>query len=127
MTAWPQDESQASRAIKLNRDLSRIDWSQPADVVARQIRGMYPWPGCRVRLLDASGGERARLTLVRARPVQGHADAPQGHILADRTVGTGRGAIEVVEVQPEGKRPMPLTAFRNGHPWEPGMRLESIA
>jgi methionyl-tRNA formyltransferase len=122
-----QDESQASRAIKLNRDLSRIDWAKPADVVARQIRGMYPWPGCRVRLLDASGGERARLTLVRARAVAGHDDAPPAQILSDRTVGTGRGAIEVAEVQPEGKRPMPLTAFRNGHPWEPGMRLESIA
>jgi methionyl-tRNA formyltransferase len=88
---------------------------------------MYPWPGCRVRLIDGSGAERARVTLVRARPVDGHAGAPQGQILADRTVGTGRGAIEVVEVQPEGKRPMPLTAYRNGHPWEPGMRLESIA
>lgn len=123
----PQDESQASRAIKLNRDLSKIDWSKPADVLARQIRGMYPWPGCRVRLIDGSGAERARVTLVRARPVDGHAGAPQGQILAGHTVGTGRGAIEVVEVQPEGKRPMPLTAYRNGHPWEPGMRLESIA
>ena len=122
-----QDESQASKAIKLNRELSKIDWSMPAEAVARQVRGMYPWPGCRVRLLDASGGERARLTLVRARPVPGSGQAAPAGILPDRTVGTGRGAVEVVEVQPEGKRPMSLTAYRNGHAWDPGMRLESIA
>ena len=31
--------------------------------------------------------------------------------------------IEIVELQPEGKRPMPLAAYRNGNTWEPGMQL----
>jgi methionyl-tRNA formyltransferase len=123
-----QDESQATRAIKLNRDLSKIDWSKPADVVARQVRGMYPWPGCRVRLIHPEGRDLAHLTLVRARPASTSTGAAApGTVLADRTVASGTGAIEVVEVQPEGKRPMSLTAYRNGHPWEPGMRLESLA
>jgi methionyl-tRNA formyltransferase len=123
-----QDESKATRAIKLNRELSKIDWGKAADVVARQIRGMYPWPGCRVRLVDASGQDLARLTLVRARVAASTAgDASPGSVLPDRAVATSQGAIEVVELQPEGKRPMPLTAYRNGHPWEPGMRLESLA
>jgi len=34
--------------------------------------------------------------------------------------------VEIVEVQPEGKRPMTLGAYRNGHAWEPGMRVESL-
>jgi len=127
-TETPQDESSATRAIKLNRDLSKIDWTKPADVVARQIRGMYPWPGCRVRLIHPEGRDLAHLTLVRARPAPApnESNAP-GTVLADRTVATGSGAIDVVEVQPEGKRPMSLTAYRNGHPWEAGMRLESLA
>ena len=122
-----QDDSQATRALKLSREMSKIDWGQPADVVARKIRGMYPWPGCRVRLLDAAGGELGRLTLVRARAVGGSDETHPGEVRADRTVGAGRGSVDVVEVQPEGKRPMSLSAYRNGHPWDPGMRLESIA
>src|SRR5437667_391437 len=47
----PQDESQATLAPKLSREASRIDWNRPATEIANQIRGMYPWPGCRVRLL----------------------------------------------------------------------------
>ena len=35
-------------------------------------------------------------------------------------------ALQIVELQPEGKRPMSLDAFRNGHRWDMGMRLESL-
>jgi methionyl-tRNA formyltransferase len=122
-----QDDSQATRALKLSREMSKIHWNEPAEAVARKIRGMHPWPGCRVRLLSAEGAELARLTLVRARRGQGSGAVSPGEILADRTIGTGGGSVEVVEVQPEGKRPMTLSAYRNGHAWDPGMRLESIA
>jgi methionyl-tRNA formyltransferase len=121
-----QDESQATKAIKLSRESSRIDWTRPADVVARQIRGMYPWPGCRVRLLDPTGVEIDRLSLVRARKAHG-GGSKGGFITNTGTVLAGDAAIEVVEVQPEGKRPMPLAAYRNGHRWEAGLRVESIA
>ncbi|HWP41119.1 MAG TPA: methionyl-tRNA formyltransferase [Tepidisphaeraceae bacterium] len=121
----PQDESQASRAPRLSRASARIDWTSPAEQIARQIRGLYPWPGCHVRLEDESPERRqiARLTLVRARPVEG--SGPPGLILPSGAVAAGTGAVEILEVQPEGKRPMPLSAFRNGHPWHAGMRLES--
>jgi methionyl-tRNA formyltransferase len=122
-----QDDARATRALKLSREMSKIDWGQPADVVARKIRGMYPWPGCRVRLSSAEGTELARLTLVRARPGRGSGSVSPGEILDDQTVAAGGGSVEVVEVQPEGKRAMSLAAYRNGHPWDPGMRLESIA
>jgi methionyl-tRNA formyltransferase len=120
-----QDESQATRAAKLSRGSSRIDWSRPADAIARQIRGMYPWPGCRVRLVDPNGAEVDRLTLVRAR--KAHDSGSQGGFITNGgKVLAGEAAVEIVEVQPEGKRPMPLTAYRNGHRWDPGFRLESL-
>jgi methionyl-tRNA formyltransferase len=121
----PQDESRAGKAPKMSRESARIDWSGSASKIANQIRGMYPWPGCHVRLLDSSGGERARLTLVRSRPAPASSDALPGTILTNASIATGEGAVEIVELQPEGKRPMPLEAFRNGHPWLAGMRLES--
>ena len=66
----PQDESRATLAPKLSREASKIDWTRPAADIANQIRGMYPWPGCRVRLIDAAGNETARVTLVRLREGQ---------------------------------------------------------
>ena len=112
----------------MSRESSRIDWHNSAEQIARQIRGLYPWPGCRVRIVDLEQNEVARLTLVRARPAKSGSSRPPSVITERFTViGGDAMEIEIVEVQPEGKRPMPLGAFRNGHPWEPGMRLESIA
>jgi methionyl-tRNA formyltransferase len=123
-TEIPQDDAQASRAPKLSRDVARIDWNQSAHRIALQIRGMYPWPGCHVRIIDENGDERSRATLVRARIVDGA--GPPGMVLLSGAVATGDGAVEIVELQPEGKRPMSLTAFRNGHLWHAGMSLESV-
>jgi len=134
-----QDHAAATRAPKLSREASAIDWSRDARSIANQIRGMHPWPGCRVRLLDSVGSPVDRLTLVRARPL---APGLPGESPASREsldVGTispgkpgaksvlcGTGELEVVELQPDGKRPMPLDAYRRGHRWEPGMRLEPV-
>jgi methionyl-tRNA formyltransferase len=118
----PQDESQATIAPKLSREASKIDFSRPASDIANQIRGMYPWPGCRVRVVDAAAKEVDRVTLVRAMAVSESLDAARidpGGII-------GAGSLQIHELQPEGKRPMTLAAYRNGHPWDPGMRLESI-
>jgi methionyl-tRNA formyltransferase len=112
-----QDEKLATPAPKLNREAARIDWKANAREIVRKIRGMYPWPGCRVR----AGKE---FTLVRARASDAAGEA--GVIGTDGLVGAGNGSVEIVEVQPEGKRPMSLVAYRNGHPWEPGMRVESL-
>lgn len=121
-----QDEARATLAPKLTHDAGRIDWYRPAAVIANQIRGLYPWPGCHVRLVDAAGQQRGQATLVRARPILEAPGVP-GVIDGGGLVGAGDGAaIQVVEIQPAGRNRMSLTAFRNGHPWEPGMRLESL-
>ncbi|MFI5380798.1 MAG: methionyl-tRNA formyltransferase [Tepidisphaerales bacterium] len=120
-----QDDARVTLARKLNRDSARLGFAQPADIVARQIRGLFPWPGCRVQLVDPRGQPRARLTLVRARPVDGAGEP--GVVGPDGSVGCTAGGVEILEVLPDGKRIMPLAAFRNGHPWEPGMKLEGVA
>jgi methionyl-tRNA formyltransferase len=129
-----QDHSQATLARKLSREGARIDWTADAQTIARQIRGMYPWPGCRVELLE---GEKVldALTLVRARPSEPSAfDAAPGtlpgtlvdaHNFIGVAAGDGR-LVELVEVQPAGKKPMPIEAYRRGHRWDAGMKLRSI-
>jgi methionyl-tRNA formyltransferase len=73
-----------------------------------------------VKLIDRNHAEIGRLTLVRARATE-FVESDACQIRA----GDGR-AVEIIEVQPEGKKPMPLAAYRNGHRWEIGLRLESI-
>ncbi len=121
-----QNHDAATIAPKLSRQTAMIEWSQSAFDIARRINGLSPWPGCRVRLVDGET-EVAKLTLVRARPVHDSRSGSPGEVLGDQSVATGNGqAVDILEVQPEGKRPMSLDNFRNGKPWRTGMRLESI-
>jgi methionyl-tRNA formyltransferase len=125
----PQNEALATRAPKLSRDISKIDWNQSAGEIAAKIRGLYPWPGCRVAITDAAGEEKARLTLVRAIVAPG--EGPRWHAGEISTsgkvsIGNGDEEIEILEVQPESKTPMALNDYRRGNLWAPGMRLVSL-
>jgi methionyl-tRNA formyltransferase len=123
----PQDESAATLAPKLNRQSAAIDWAAPPPVVARQIRGLYPWPGCRVRVCRADGTELSRMTLVRARVGPSEGDRwSAGEVEGSGLVRTADGAIEVLEVQPEGRKAMALLDYRRGNVWVAGLRLVSV-
>jgi len=117
----PQDHSLATMAPKLSRESAVIDWTQTPFQIARKINGLSPWPGCRVRLVNPDGAEIAKLTLLRAKPL--NASRPGSGRIVSQTVD---GQVEILDVQPEGKRPMTLAAYRNGYPWGDGYRLESI-
>ncbi|CAN5495924.1 methionyl-tRNA formyltransferase [soil metagenome] len=116
-----QDHTQATLAPKLSRESAVLDWSQPPLMIARKINGLSPWPGCRVRLIDQAGTEIARLTLLRARPLA-VSHPGNGKLIG----GTIDGNVEILDLQPEGKRPMTLAAYRNGYAWDDGFRVESI-
>jgi methionyl-tRNA formyltransferase len=122
----PQDESKATLAGKLSRELAVIDWSRHAEEVARRIRGLSPWPGCRVSVCDAAGTPLGAVRLIRARPAESDECSrwTPGEIMSTGLVRAGDGAVEIVEVQPDGKRAMPLADYRRGHRWEAGLRLE---
>jgi methionyl-tRNA formyltransferase len=122
----PQDETRATIAGKLSRESAVIDWTRPADEVARRIRGLYPWPGVRIRLCDAEGETLDTLRLVRARPTETNEASrwSPGEVMSTGHVRAGEGAVDIVEVQPDGKKPMPLEAYRRGHRWMAGLRLE---
>jgi methionyl-tRNA formyltransferase len=128
----PQDDSQATTAPKLSREMAKIDWSQPSRTVAKFICGVSPWPGCRARLIDEHEKEIVKVTLLRARvaeivnPKSQISNFKSGRLTADGSITTGDGAIEILELQPEGKRPMSLADFKNGKPWREGMSLQSL-
>ena len=118
----PQDDSAATYAPRLSKDDSRVDWSRNAFEIHNLIRGLHPWPHA---VTFASG---ARLILHQSHPTGRTSTDPPGTILeaaADRlTIATGDGALDLLEIQVEGKRPMHIREFLTGHPLTPGTRLQ---
>ncbi|UXU75425.1 MULTISPECIES: methionyl-tRNA formyltransferase [unclassified Paracoccus (in: a-proteobacteria)] len=109
LPALPQPDEGVTYAHKIDKAEARIDWSRPAEQIDRQIRGLSPFPGawCMV------GGER--LKLLRSRLVAGpQVAAAPGTVLEGFTLACGQGAIEVLEAQREGKRPMPAAEILRG-------------
>jgi methionyl-tRNA formyltransferase len=100
-----------SPAPKLTLDDARIDWSQAAETVSHRVRGVTPEPGAfttvdgvRLKILDAV---RAR-DRVGLEP--GLMDLDGGSLF----VGTGSEPLELVTVQPAGRKPMPAAAWWRG-------------
>jgi methionyl-tRNA formyltransferase len=128
-TRSPQDQTVATRAPKLSRELAWIDFRQPAAVASARIRGLSPWPGVQVQLIDPAGKPATTATLLKCQAISSSAaHAPQqcGLVLPDRTIACVSGSIEILTLQPPGKKPMPLAAFANGHPYAPGAKLRSL-
>ncbi len=115
-----QDESKVTVARKISRQSTLIDFATTADEVSRHIRAMSPSPGCRFR-----SGDGSNMTLHVVKATEGIGSP--GVIGTDGRIGTGRGLLEVLELQPEGGRAMPLATYRNGRPWAAGDSLISVS
>lgn len=114
----PQPEAGVAYAAKIEKAETRIDWSQPAQVVHDRIRGLSPFPGAWFPL----GPEATRVKVLRSTLAEG-AGAP-GEVLDDRlTIACGSGAVRLVELQKAGKQPAGASSFLNGNAVPPGTRL----
>jgi len=114
----PQPEEGVAYAAKIEKAETRIDWSQPAQVVHDRIRGLSPFPGAWFPL----GPEATRVKVLRSTLAEG-AGAP-GEVLDDRlTIACGSGAVRLVELQKAGKQPAGASSFLNGNAVPPGTRL----
>lgn len=111
----PQPDEGVTYAEKIAKSEAWIDWTQPAGTIDRQIRGLSPWPGAWTTL------EGRRLKLLRCRLSEGHG-AP-GEVLRGLTVACGSGAIDITEVQAEGRGRQSSDEFLRGNPVSPGAVL----
>ena len=82
--------------------------TRPAADLARIVRAGNPRPGA------WTTDHGTRLKIWRARPLSAGIDAPPGTVFGHTRVATGDGALELVEVQPEGRRVMPANAWLAG-------------
>ena len=122
ITPVPQDPEKASYQPMLKKAMGEIDWTRPADGIARQVRGLNPWP-CAYTLL---GGETMKLYL--ARPVECAAAGEPGEVVVSSAkeglvVRCGEGALEILEMQAPGGKRMAAKAYLMGRKIEAGTRL----
>ena len=106
-----QDHAQASGAPKIKKEEGLLDFSLPAKVIHNRIRAFNPWPGGYGKL----GGRMVYLRKTDT-PENGPKLVP-GEAAFDGKrffVGTGDGVLEVLEIQAEGKKPMPVADFMRG-------------
>ena len=112
----PQSEADATYAPKLSRGDGRIDWTQPAELIDRQVRAFDPWPGTFTTLVGAT------LKILAVTPVE--AIGIPGSAIDDAlTIACGSGALRLTRVQFPGRNALDADAFLRGHPVRPGTML----
>jgi methionyl-tRNA formyltransferase len=118
-----QDDGQATYAPKITKEEGLIDWTQPAQAIHDQVRGLYPWPHAHTVL----AGSRIIVLRTRTEPPVAYPQAPGVvfHVSRDAlhvVAGDGR-ALAIEQLQPEGRRPMSAREFLAGRPVASGTRL----
>jgi methionyl-tRNA formyltransferase len=114
----PQPDQGVTYAAKIDKAEGRLDWSQPAALLARRLRALNPRPGCWTEI------DGQRLLVLEGEVVAG-AGAP-GELLDDRlTIACGEAALRLTMVQRAGGKPMSAADFLRGFPLPPGARLGS--
>jgi methionyl-tRNA formyltransferase len=112
-----QDGSQATYAPLLTKEDGVIDWSRPALAIHNQVRGFQPWPGARTTFR----GKVLNIWKTRVAP-EGAASGVKPWI-----VRCGEGALELLEVQQEGRKRVSAADFANGQRLTENDRLGEAA
>ena len=107
----PQDESQATYAPMLSRELSPIDWTRSSTQIIDQIRALIPWPCAAASILGANTKIFRAVPLGETKDVPGMLCARKKGIEA--ACGDGK-SILITELQPDGGKRMAANAFLNG-------------
>jgi len=147
-----QDDALATYAPKLERQDGEIDWTRPADEIARLIRAYDPWPGAHAWLRTDRGRQKLKIYpfaqveeslptgtagVPGSRPkppaqdLPASDDLPPGTIIAAAdilTIATGSGSLRLEgDLQLEGRKRLPLPEFLRGVPLSAGQKLAEPA
>ncbi|GAA0306588.1 methionyl-tRNA formyltransferase [Psychrosphaera haliotis] len=112
IVAIKQDDNEATYAHKLTKEEAIINWSDSAEQIERNIRGYQPWPVATTQLAENT------IKIWQANVVSESTSAAPGTILsADKNgiaIATGNGVLNIMQLQPPGKKPMSASDFVNG-------------
>jgi len=111
-----QDDSQATYAKKIEKNETKINWNKDANKVLAHIHGLAPNPGAWFEFNQ----ERFKVLKVALSTAKGQS----GHVLDDNlTIGCGSGAIQILELQRQGKNKQTTKEFLLGKKINKGMIL----
>lgn len=120
-----QDPAEATYVGRVRTEDCRMDWELPAEEIRRLVRACTPWPGawCMLR------GERVKVQDVRVMQNVLSKEGSPGEIVeiprdGGPLVRTGEDAVEIIRLQPAGRRPMSGAEFLRGARLEAGERFE---
>lgn len=117
ITPSEQNHSQATTCPLLKREDGLINWSQSATEIERKIRAYDPWPGTytiqndkRLKILTAKIAET---------PIMPPNASMESFVISDKklfAICGNKSILQILTLQPEGKKPMSAAAFISGHP-----------
>lgn len=106
----PQDDSLASPAPKITKEICKIDWNKPAEEIHNLIRGLSPYPAAffiyNEKVIKVYRTEVVKE--IKLEPAEFH------HTKNELIVGCGKDAIKIFEIQQEGKKRMGIEEFLRG-------------
>jgi len=130
-----QDPTLVTKAPKIKKEFGLIDWTKPADYIERFVRAMQPWPTA-YTFFHRPGKEPMRVIVNRIGQicsVGSYTADDSGDLLLDDDEEhklivicgriTSKGTIEILELQPAGKKKMTAEEFLRGYPIIEGMRF----
>jgi methionyl-tRNA formyltransferase len=111
----PQPDKGATYAPRIAKEDGRIDWREPAEIIARRVRAYQPWPSA----YTTFGGQLLKILRAHAGPItEANGENAPGTVIgaARNTAGvvTGEGVLWLDEVQLAGKRSVNISAFLPG-------------
>lgn len=114
----PQNEEQATYASMLDKSMCVIDWTKTAQEVHNLVRGLNPWPVA----ITTLNGKRIKIISTRKSNMSGIPG--QVVSLNPLTVACSEDAVEILTLQPEGKKAMDSKSFLMGHRLDIGCCFE---
>ncbi len=118
----PQDDALATHAPAITPEDTAVRWNEPATRIRNRVRALSPRPG----IFAYFRGRRIKLWSVAVSPLP---EKEPGTVVSSSrdsvTVGTGNGAVDLLEVQPENSRRMSGAEWARGARISPGDRFET--
>jgi methionyl-tRNA formyltransferase len=121
-----QDEAEVTFAPKLHKADGLLDFAEPAEVLARKIRGYWPWPGASANFASEHKSGRVVLALAEVAPADSPTPPPPGTFDKELAVVCGQDRLKILKLKPAGSGLMNFKAFVNGWRVRPGDRLAKI-
>jgi methionyl-tRNA formyltransferase len=116
-----QNEAEATYAPIIKKEMGEIDFSKSAEEIDCLVRGLYPWPATYFTLC----GKRFKVHKASVSDLHHSEDA--GIVLETKnklTISCGKfSAVEIIELQPEGKGVMTAAQMLNGYRIEKGSKI----